>query len=235
MSHLIGKGECHSCHIRHVSIFAGLTDDNIDEIRSFHPAVVSFEADEIIYHQHDDARNAYTLREGVVKLTKVLPNGRSQIVRILQGGDLFGFCGFAGESYNQTAVAVTNVEVCRLPLGELMEVKRQNPVIEEAMMQRYIQQVRYAEDMMLELGAKKAGERLASFLIRWCSKRPPGHWNSLPLSRAEMGELLGLTIETVSRFLSDWKRRELIDEQRGQIKVLAIDELRKLVCSSGSC
>jgi CRP/FNR family transcriptional regulator len=55
------------------------------------------------------------------------------------------------------------------------------------------------------------------------------------LSRGEIGELLGLTIETVSRFLSDWKRQGFINEQRGTIQIENMGGLRKAACSSGSC
>lgn len=236
MSHLQGRGQCRTCHIRHLSIFARLPEMRFDQIQGFHPAVLGFRPDEILYHQGDTAQHAYTLRKGIVKLTKMLPNGRIQIVRVLQEGDLFGFEGFADQPYNQTAVALTATEVCRLPLNELNELKRQHIEIEQAMTNRWLQHLREAEDMMLELGAKKAGERLASFLMRWCSHAvAPNGWVDLPLSRAEMGELLGLTIETVSRFLSDWKRQGVIGEQRGMIQIHDQNGLRELACSSGSC
>ena len=115
-----------------------------------------------------------------------------------------------------------------------MELKKQNPEIENTMMRRWIQHLREAEDMMLELGAKKAPERLASFLIRWC-EGTGGSWVVLPLSRGEIGELLGLTIETVSRFLSDWKRQGFLNEQRGSIQIQDVDGLRKMACASGNC
>ncbi len=233
MSHIMGKGQCATCQIRHLSIFSELADVRSEEVSTFHPSVIAYARDETIYRQQDESRNAYTLRSGVVKLTKILPNGRSQIIRLLRKGDLFGFDGFAGENYNHTAIALTDIEVCRLPVAELITLKQKNPEIEQAMTLRWIQHLRAAEDMMLELGAKKAGERLASFLIRWCGGG--GQWQELPLSRAEMGELLGLTIETVSRFLSDWKRKALIDENRGSMRVMDVQALRDQVCISGSC
>jgi CRP/FNR family transcriptional regulator, anaerobic regulatory protein len=234
MSNIKGRGHCQSCQIRHLSIFAQLPMNRLLEIQAFQPSVVTYAADETVYHQGDASLNAFTLRKGLVKLIKTLPNGRTQIVRVLRTGDLFGFDGFAGESYNHTAIPLSEIEVCRLPLQELTELKKQNPEIENTMMKRWIQHLREAEDMMLELGAKKAAERLASFLIRWCENNN-GDWVALPLSRAEVGELLGLTIETVSRFLSDWKRQGFLNEQRGSIQLENVDELRKTVCSSGSC
>jgi CRP/FNR family transcriptional regulator len=234
MSNIKGKGHCQTCQIRHLSIFAQLPLERLTEIQSFQPSVVTYSADETIYHQGDTALNAFTLRNGLIKLIKTLPNGRTQIVRVLRSGDLFGFDGFADESYNHTAIPLSEIEVCRLPLGEIMELKKQNPEIENAMMRRWIQDLRHAEDMMLELGAKKAAERLASFLLRWC-ENTGGDWIALPLSRAEIGELLGLTIETVSRFLSDWKRQGFINEQRGSIQIQNMEGLRKAACASGSC
>ena len=236
MSNVRGKGQCRSCHIRHLSIFAQLPEQKLLDIQSFQPLVMSYEPTETIYHQGANALTAYTLRKGLVKLLKVLPNGRTQIVRVIREGELFGFDGFAGDTYNHTAIPLTEIEVCRLPLAELLDLKRQNPEIENAMMKRWVQHLREAEDMMVELGAKKAAERLASFLIRWCtSSNATNTWIELPLSRGEMGELLGLTIETVSRFLSEWKRQGSITEQRGAIQICDVAALRKAACSNGSC
>lgn len=234
MSTIKGRGHCQSCQIRHLSIFAQLPSERLAEIKLFQPAVVSYAANEIIYHQGDVSLNAFTLRKGLVKLVKTLPNGRAQIVRVLHAGDLFGFDGFAGENYNHTAIPLSEIEVCRLPLQDLAALKKQNPEIENTMMRRWIQHLRQAEDMMLELGAKKASERLASFLIRWC-ENSQGGWSPLPLTRAEVGELLGLTIETVSRFLSEWKRQGFINEQRGSIQIEDAEGLRKAACTSGGC
>ncbi|PID49851.1 MAG: Crp/Fnr family transcriptional regulator [Proteobacteria bacterium] len=238
MAHLKGKGQCSICQIRHLSIFSQLPESRLGSVSAFQPAVVTFAEGEVVYRQNDSAQNAYTLRQGLVKLIKMLPNGRTQIVRVLQRGDLFGFDGFAGERYNQTAICLTQAEICRLPLDELQSLRRAYPEVEQAMTQRWLMHLREAEDMMLELGAKKAGERLASFLIRW-SRRAEANseavWIPLPLSRAEMGELLGLTVETVSRFLSEWKRQGYIAEQRGSIRILEENRLRDAVCNTGSC
>jgi len=235
MSHIQGKGHCRSCEIRNLSIFALLSDARLDGIRHFQPSIVTYEGDEMVYHQGDAPNYAFTLRKGLVKLTNTLPNGRTQIVRVLRTGDLFGFDGFAGENYKHTALALNGIEVCRLPLAELQELKRQNPEIEAAMTQRWLQQLNKAEAMMVDLGAKKAGERLVSFLIRWCESDDHLQWVPLPLTRTEMGEVLGLTVETVSRFLSDWKRQGFISELGGNIQLQNVEGLRKAVCVNGGC
>lgn len=227
MPHHLSKGHCQTCQIRHLSIFALLPDERLQHINTFHPSVMSFTSRETIYHQGDQAPYAYTVRKGVVKVVKTLANGRSQIVRILREGDLFGFEGFVGQSYTHTAIPLTKVEVCRLPLQELLELKKQSHEIETMLMQRWIHSLQTAEEMLVELGAKKATERLAAFLIRWCNAHSEevSDWVSLPLTRGEMGELLGMTVETVSRTISQWKREEWLEEQKGQMRILDVDSL----------
>lgn len=234
MPHMIGKGRCVSCQIRHLSIFANLSSQQLGKICHFQPTVTTYEVKETIYHQGDASHNAFTLRKGMIKLIKSLPDGRVQIVRILKKGDLFGFDGFANQNYNQSAIALTNCEICHLPLAGLQELRLQQPEIDKAMMDRWLQHLSEAENMMLDLGAKKASERLANFLVNW-GEVDDNEWKKMPLSRQEIGNLLGLTIETVSRFLSQWKRAGIIQERQGSIRIKSRTELCEVINPKGSC
>ncbi len=236
MSNIKGKGHCQSCPIRHLSIFAQLPPERLPDIQLFQPTVMVYAQGETVYRQGEVAASAFTLRKGMVKLTKSLPNGRTQIIRLLGAGELFGFDGFIAEAHNHAAISLSPIEVCRLPFNELLALKRQNPEIENAMTQRWLQYLHDMEDRLVELGAKKAPERLASFLIRWYESNPMTDQGvHLPLSRGEMGDLLGLTIETVSRFLSEWRRQGYLSEHKGYIQLPDREALRKSACSVGSC
>lgn len=245
MSHIKGKGHCLTCPVRNRSIFSDLPEENLeDTIKNFHTQVISFDSGESIFHENDDSSgSAYTLRKGLIKITKSLPDGRVQIVRVLMAGDLFGFDGFAGENYNHTATAMTDCEVCRLPLDDLAELRESNSEVDRSMMARWLKNLRYTEDMLLELGAKKASEKLASFILNLSqsdnrsdlNKNQDDKWVALNLSRSEIGSLLGLTIETVSRFFSEWKRKGLIQESKGMIQIVDAEGLKASACSDGSC
>ncbi len=196
----------------------------------FEATVLTFGVGEKIYHEGDHGKHAYTLRHGLVKLSKALRNGRNQIIRLNRQGDIFGLDSFASEPYNHDATALTPIEVCKLSVDTLNTLRRQNEVIDTALLHRWIQNLRTSEDMMLELGAKKAPEKLATFLIRWCEGEDNEEWQDLPLSRAEIGELMGLTLETVSRFFSEWKRNKLISEKRQRIRILDSEALQAISC-----
>lgn len=247
MSHIKCKGHCLSCPVRHQSIFSEIPEEELEEtIRDFHTSVITYGEGESIFHQHDDSsESAYTLRKGLIKITKSLPDGRVQIVRVLMAGDLFGFDGLANEPYNHTATALTECEVCRLPLADLAQLRKRSNEVDHSTLSRLIKNLRQTEDMLLELGAKKASEKLATFLLNLSQsdRNPTLHhidnsneeWVSLPLSRSEIGSLLGLTIETVSRFFSQWKRKGFIKESKRSIQILDADGLKKSACSLGSC
>jgi CRP/FNR family transcriptional regulator len=252
MGHHKCKGHCLTCPVRDLSIFSDIPEATLEEtIKDFHTAVMTFDSGESIFHQNgDSAESAYTLRKGLIKVTKSLPDGRVQIVRVLVAGDLFGLDGFAGENYNHTATALTNVEVCRLPLKDLSILRQNHKEVDASIMARFIKNLRQTEDMILELGAKKAPEKLASFIMNLSlsdnnnalnsndlktADLSDEEWLSLPLSRAEIGALLGLTIETVSRFFSDWKRKGFIKESRGILQIIDAEGLRSAACSDGSC
>jgi len=244
MSHIKGKGHCLTCPVRNISIFSEISEESLEStIENFHTSVMSFDGGECIFHENDISNSAYTLRKGLIKISKSLPDGRVQIVRILLPGDLFGFDGFAGENYNHTATALTECEVCRLPLNDLAELRESNSEVDRSMMARWIKNLRQTEDMLLELGAKKASEKLASFILNLSQadnridlyESDKNQWVPLPLSRSEIGSLLGLTIETVSRFFSGWKRKGLIKESKGMIYIVDAEGLKASACAEGSC
>jgi len=245
VSHIKCKGHCLTCPVRNRSIFSDISEATLEAtIKDFHTSVVTFESGESIFRQNEDSsESAYTLRKGLIKITKSLPDGRVQIVRVLVAGDLFGIDGFGHENYNHTATALTEAEVCRLPLQDLKTLRQNHSEVDASIMSRFVKNLRQTEDMVLELGAKKASEKLASFILKLSqsdnksalNKKVHDQWVSLPLSRAEIGSLLGLTIETVSRFFSDWKRKGFIQESKSTLQIIDAEGLRAAACSEGSC
>ena len=252
MPQIKSKGHCLPCPVHHRSIFSDLPEASLKEtLEDFQTSVLVYEEGEIIFNQNtDSSESIYTLRKGLIKVCKSLPDGRIQIMRVLVPGCLFGIDGFVGETYNHTARALTDCEVCKLPLKELSELRRKNPEIDRAILSRFIKNLRQTEDMLLELGAKKAPEKLATYILQLSESYKANGlklssdganlsnkdtWHSLPLSRSEIGSLLGLTIETVSRFFSDWKRKGFIKESKGNIQILDAKGLKEIACIDESC
>ena len=141
---------------------------------------------------------------GVVKLTKTLPDGRQQIVGLQFAPDFLGR-PFRVES-SLSAEAATDVELCSFPRKALEAMMKDQPGLEHRLLEQTLRELDQARDWMVTLGRKTATEKIASFLLMIARNIDPTAGSAsraaafgLPLSRGEIADFLGLTIETVSR------------------------------------
>ncbi len=144
---------------------------------------------------------------GVVKLIKGLPDGREQIVGLQFAPDFLGR-PFQAESA-VSAQAATNVVLCSFPKRTLEALIKQSPQLEHSLLKQALRELDEARDWMLTLGRKNALERVASYLLLIANYIDPALQPQseviafdLPMSRLEIADFLGLTIETVSRQLT---------------------------------
>ena len=218
MPHKEAVSDCLNCPIRSVSIFAGFSTRDIEQL-DIPVFTMRYDQGETFYREGESPSAAFTIKAGVIKLLKELPNGKTQIVRLLTTGDIFGFEGLMDTRYHHTAVTLNEAHVCRLKLADLVKVSHENPHVHEAILHRWAQALQQTEALVIELGTKKAHERVASFLLNWCTHSGIDGWTPLPLTRQELAELLGLTVETVSRILAEWKRKGMIEEKKGSVRI----------------
>jgi CRP/FNR family transcriptional regulator len=146
----------------------------------------------------------------MLKLSKLLPDGRRQITGFLLPGDYLGLA-FA-ERYICSAEAVTPVRLCRFPRSAFLALLDQFPALEKALLGRAATELAAAQKQMLLLGRKTARERVASFLLQLAEREgaDDGMAMDLPMTRTDIADYLGLTIETVSRTLTNLRKTGLI-------------------------
>jgi CRP/FNR family transcriptional regulator len=188
---------------------------------------VAIERDRAVFHQGDRADAVYAVAGGVIRLCKLLPDGRRQIVGFVQAGDFMGLA--SGDSHLYTAEAVTAATVRRLPRARLEALMDEDPALRRRLMLVTARELVAAQEQMLLLGRKNAREKICSFLMALSRRRERTHGDGtrihLPMSRTDIADYLGLTIETVSRTISrlkadrlirllDGNRIELIDPER---------------------
>jgi CRP/FNR family transcriptional regulator len=144
---------------------------------------------------------------GVVKLTKTLPDGRSQMVGLLFPGDFIGHPKRAEAEFD--AVAATDTTLCMFQRGPFETLLRDTPHLETRLLDMTLNELDAARDWLLLLGRKTARERIATFLMMLARRAGKAAVSAsgplefaLPLSRGEIAEYLGLTIETVSRHMT---------------------------------
>lgn len=149
------------------------------------------------------------ITSGFVRLHKSLPDGREQVTGFARAGD---FLGLASEdNYGVTATAIGAVTLCRFPRDRFRKLMHALPALEDRLLAVASHELVIAQERMLLLGRKTARERVASFLLDLAP--PCGEIGTimLPMTRTDIADFLGLTIETVSRTLSAFRREGRID------------------------
>ena len=201
---------CAACKIRGQTFCSALNDDELERLQSI---VTQFRVapGQHLFHEGDEAENVFNILSGVVKLYKLLPDGRRQITGFLYAGD---FLGFAAGVFSYSAEAVSGIVVCRFVRHQLYRLFDEFPKLENRLLGIATDELAAAQDQMLLLGRKTAVEKLASFLVnlarRMKIESEPNNTVPLPMPRGGIADYLGLTVETLSRTLSKLAREELI-------------------------
>lgn len=173
---------------------------------------------------------------GVVKLTKTLSDGRQQIVGLQFAPDFIGRPFKIESALN--AEAATEVSLCSFPKSAVERMMKESPELEHRLLRQTLRELDEARDWMVTLGRKTAGEKVASFLLLIArnidpTAVPDGGTTSfdLPLTRADIADFLGLTIETVSRQLTKLRTEGVIRIENN--RHVAVDDITRLEARSG--
>lgn len=222
--------DCGSCKIRHLALCSALNDDEIGPLEAI-VRRVRLEAGQTLFHEGDPAAHVFNVTAGALKIYKLLPDGRRQVTGFLLEADFLGLANTEGYSYG--AEAVTAAELCRFPWREFNALLDEFPKLGNRLLGIADDELAAAQEQMLLLGRKSATERVASFLLRlserWKRRGSPESPVSLPMSRADIADFLGLTTETVSRTFSRFKREGYIaTPESHQVALLRKDALRDL-------
>ena len=182
---------------------------------------VHFLPRETAFAQEELTTSFYNLLEGVMRLYKLLPDGRRQIVGFALPGDFLGLATSAHHSFS--ADAVGPVTVCRFPRASFAPFIEDKPHLLRRINELMIRELSQAQDHMVLLGRRSAEEKVASFVIAWrdrlarlgaATKTVP-----LPMGRQDIADFLGLTIETVSRTFTKLERDGLIEIVPGGVRL----------------
>lgn len=197
---------CQSCEARHRGVCGALDADQLIELaktssrRSVSPGVELVGDAEVI-------ESYANVLSGVVKLTRSLSDGRQQIVGLQFAPDFLGRPFKTESAIN--AEAATEVSLCSFPRTVIERMMRDSPELEHRLLRQALNELDEARGWMVTLGRKTAAEKVASFLLMIARNIDPAVDPTvksasfdLPLTRADIADFLGLTIETVSRQLT---------------------------------
>ena len=229
-------GDCSQCVVRNRAICAGLNAEELALLGQKSRKQLVKRGQTLAW-EGDDAMVVANVVAGVLKLSLSTADGREQIVGVVFPSDFIGR-PFGKESpYSVTAI--TDAEICVFPSSTFNQFAREHPHLEHQLLQRTLVELDQARQWMMLLGKKTAEERIATLLLRISERMGENGCAiplldlddfELPMDRQQMADILGLTIETVSRQLTRIKssgvialpdRRRVIINDRKALKYLA--------------
>jgi CRP-like cAMP-binding protein len=220
-----GNSNCESCSIRSSALFAELNEEDFAKIHS--PIDdLNFDAHSSVYEQGDGTRDLYTLREGYIKLLHTNPDGSSRIIRVVLPGNLFGMEALLSERYEHSAVALTNIRLCKIPKSIIASLGEESPRLHRQMVKKWGEALLQSESWFSEINTGRIEIRLARFLLKLAKQSGP--FAIAPLfKREDMGLMMDVKFETISRALASMANQGLIANiTRLSVQIPNIDTLR---------
>jgi CRP/FNR family transcriptional regulator, anaerobic regulatory protein len=214
---ILAANKCTRCNARGAGVCDAVPDEDIGRL-SGAAVQMTFKRGVRFIEEGDPAEHFFTLSMGTAKLLKLLPDGRQQITSFSGPGDFLGLAVSSGYCY--AAESVDDVTLCRFSRTTLRSLMDDFPAMEKRLLEYTSNELSLAQEQMLLLGRKSARERVATFLVARARKTElcPARGTpstavflGLPMIRSDIADYLGLTVETVSRTLTQLKRSNIIE------------------------
>jgi len=227
---------CENCNIRTVTCFSNLIDEDLEELNNCKVTTL-YKRGQIIFHEGMLPTGLYCLNSGKIKISKIGIDGKEQIVRFVTQGGLLGIRALlGGRKYSASATTLEDSVVCYINSKVFFKMSIRYPEISQCMMILLSTLLEEAENKMTSLAQKPVRERLAESLLILNNviKTEGGACNilnedsTINLSREDLANIVGTATETVIRLLSDFKDDNLIEVKGRNIKLLDVENLRRI-------
>jgi CRP/FNR family transcriptional regulator, anaerobic regulatory protein len=192
-----------------------------------------------LYRVGDPFSNLYAIRLGHFKTNQINPSGDQQVTGFQMAGELLGMDAISTDRHHCNAVALEDSEVCEIPFARLEALSAEMPTLLHHFHRMMSQEITREQGVMLLLGNMRAEQRFAAFLTNLSSRYAARGYSStafqLRMTREEIGNYLGLTIESISRLLSKFKKQGWIRVSNRELELIEPAKLKAVAAGTLSC
>ena len=185
-----------------------------------------------LFNQGEAFESIYIIRSGSMKIYALLGDGQEQVTNFQFSGEVLGFSGLSTGTYSVSAVAMETTSICKISFADLENLSLNSSILRQDIYSTMGKELQQFERMIMTLSKKTSEERVAGFLLNISDHYEQQGYSAscyrLPMSRNEIGNFLGLAVETVSRVFSKLKKNSLIQVKGKEIELLDLDQLRAL-------
>ena len=214
--------------IANVLFFKGLSDDELENIQKI-AAERTYQRNQLVFSDGEEGRGFFLVLHGKVKVFKMSPEGKEQILHILGPGEPVGQVAvFAGVSYPANAQAITDSRLLFFPRRAFVELIQARPTLALNMLAILSNRLREFTVQIENISLKEVPARLASYLLYLSDEKQGAERLQLTISKAQLASIIGTIPETLSRILTRMSAKDLILVNGREIQLLDSDSLAAL-------
>ncbi|GAB2896190.1 helix-turn-helix domain-containing protein [Paralcaligenes sp. KSB-10] len=223
---------CSTCMLSDLCLPLGMSHEQRTTLDQLIKERIQLQKATALFRLGDKVEAVYAIRSGSIKTQLEDASGQVQITGFLLPGEITGLDGLADMRQPSNAIAMENTEVCVIRLDEMDLLAQHLPVLQQQFRRLMSKEIQRSQQMAMSMGGLRSEQRIALFLLNMSQRLSALGYSSteflLRMSRENLGNYLGLTLETVSRLLSRFGRDGLIRIHQREVQLLDMQALQKL-------
>lgn len=226
------KVACSSCNLHNLCLPLGVDADDLNRLDEIINRKRPLSRGDYLFQAGAAFNAIYAIRSGSVKTFTATEDGQEQVTGFHLPGELVGLDAISSDRHTCSARALETTSVCEIPYISLESLSSQIPSLQRQLLRVMSKEILQDEHMMMLLGRKAADERLAALLISISNRFKQRGFSAkefnLSMSRNDIGNYLGLAVETVSRLFTRFQEEGIIDAQRKHVQILDLERLSQM-------
>lgn len=223
---------CNDCRLNTICLPLALETEDINRLDEIVQRNKPLHKGEHLYRVNDEFTSVYAVRSGTLKAYTITDNGQEQVTGFYFPGEIVGMDGISKNTHVSSAKALETSAICEIPFDKLGELSMKIPNLQRHFFQLMSREITEDQQLITLLSKNTAEERIASLLLSISSRNSRRKLSAvslrLPMSRTDIGNYLGLTVETVSRIFSRLQKQEVLQVENKEITILDAAALRTM-------
>ncbi|MFT4861156.1 MAG: CRP/FNR family transcriptional regulator [Pseudohongiellaceae bacterium] len=227
---------CGSCRLNELCLPIGLDKNEIHQLDEIVERNRPYKKGDHLYRQNDEFKSVYAVRSGSFKSYIVSGNGSGRVTGFYLPGEIIGMDGIASEHYANSTQSMEHSSICEIPFTQLEKLSHELPSLQHHFFAIMANEIAKDQQIHTILSSYSAEERTASFLLSLAARYSKVGLSAtrfhLPMTRTDIAEYLGLTVETISRIFTSLHKKGFIEVKNREIELLNSEALRGIIGSS---
>ena len=228
---------CGNCRLNSICLPLALESDDVKQLDDIIQRSKPLQKNQHLYREGDEFQSVFAVRSGTLKAYKTTDDGREQVTGFYFPGEILGLDGISNNTHASSAKALETAAICEIPFTSLEKLSALMPNLQRHFFQLMSHEITEDQQLITLLSKNSADERVAALMLsisgRNARRKLSATQFRLPMSRVDIGNYLGLTVETVSRVFSRMQKLEVLQVDNKEIEILDVQGLKNMANLGG--